>query len=268
MSWCLYIVKFSKPIHMNLIDFGLQNSNLFQYMPLFDEIAYVGHNEEKVRQYKAIREGQTCNILSLNFIRSDEKILWDAVEDFLKRSTINVASSVRGNYIFDLLTIDIHKEIETFKHAELTTVIMNVASRLAPGEIKMIKYSSAYALIRKTIDSDWGKIAFKTAVNVFKDKPDYLGILIKQLLKDYVFPHDPVILLLNDLSLNPVFDLKNEAQQALIKRVIDDLIPNSMEFTPEVYIQDKNGARELLSGSKLYTINKRMHLGLKDGQAP
>jgi len=236
---------------MNLIDFGFQNSNLFVHMPLFDEISYVGHNEEKVRQYKAIHEDQTCNFLALNFIRKDELILWDAVEDFLKRSTINAASSVRGVYIFDLLTIDIHKEIKTFKHAELTTVIINVASKLAPGEIKMIKYSSVYALIHKTVASDWGKITFKTAVDVFKDKPDYLDILIKQLLKDYIFSRDPVILLLNDLSLNPIFDLQNETQQARIKKVIANLIPNSIEFIPEVYIQDKNGARELLCGSKL-----------------
>jgi len=236
---------------MNLIDFGFQNSNLFRHMPLFDEISYIGHNEEKVRQYQAIREGQTCNLLALNFIRNDEKILWEAVEDFLKRSTINAASGVRGVYIFDLLTIDIHKEIKTFKHAELSTVIINVASKLAPGEIKMIKYSSAYALIRKTIAEDWGKITFKTAVDVFKDKPDYLDLLIKQLLKDYLFSRDPVILLLNDLSQNPIFDLQNETQQARVKKVVANFIPNSIEFVPEVYIQDKNGVRELLSGSKL-----------------
>jgi hypothetical protein len=236
---------------MNLIDSGFQNSNLFEHMPLFDEISYAGHKEEKVRQYKAIREDQTCNILALNFIRSDEKILWDAVEDFVKRSTINAASSVHGVYIFDLLTIDIHKEIKTFKHAELTTVIINVASKLAPGEIKMIKYSSVYALIHKTVDSDWGKITFKTSVDVFRDKPDYLDILIKQLLEGCMFSRDPVILLLHDLSQNPVFDLQNGMQQTRIKKVIANLIPNSIEFVPEVYIQDKNGARELLSGSKL-----------------
>ncbi len=236
---------------MNLIDFGFQNSNLFAHMPLFDEISYIGHNEEKVRQYKAIREGQSCNILALNFIRHDEKILWDAVEDFVKRSTIDAAFRVRGVYTFDLLTIDIHKEIKTFKHAEFTTVIINVASKLAPGEIKMIKYSSAYALIHKTVASDWGKIIFKAAVNVFKDKPDYLDILISELLQDYVFSRNPVILLLNDLSQNPVFDLKNETQQARLKKVIARLVPNSIEFIPEVYIQDKDGARELLSGSKL-----------------
>ena len=236
---------------LNLIDFGFQNSNLFQHMPLFDEISYVGHDEDKVRQYKAMRENQTCIILSLNFIRNDEKILWDAVEDFIKRSTISATSSVHGAFIFDLLTIDIHKEIKTFKHAELSSLIVNVASKLAPGQIKMIKYSSTYALIQKTVDFDWGKIAFKTAVNVFKDNPDFLDLLIKQLLKDFTFSHDPVILLLNDLSQNPIFDLQNQTQQSRIQKVIADLIPNSMEFVPEVYIQDKHGARELLSGSKL-----------------
>ena len=236
---------------MNLIDSGFQNSNLFQHMPLFDEISYAGHNEDKVRQYKAVREGQSCGILSLNFIRNDEKILWDAVEDFVKRSTISATPSVRGIFIFDLLTIDIHKEIKTFKHAELTTLIMNTAIKLSPGQVKMIKYSSVYALLHKTAAYDWGKITFKTAVNVFKDKPDYLDLLVKQLLKDYVFPHDPVILLLNDLSQNPIFDLKNETQQMRLKKIMEALIPNSVEFIPEVYIQDKNGARELLSGSKL-----------------
>ena len=220
-------------------------------MPLFDEILYAGHNEEKVRQYKAVREDQACNILSLNFIRDEEKILWDAVEDFIKRSTISATSSMHGVYIFDLVAIDIHKESKSFKHAELTAVIMNTAVKLAPGEIRMIKYSSVYALLQKSVDADWGKITFKTAVDVFKDKPDYLDLLIKRLLKDYTFSHDPVILLLNDLSLNPVFDLKNETQQARIKKVIANLIPTAIEFIPEVYIQDKNGVRELLSGSEL-----------------
>ncbi|MFH0790977.1 MAG: hypothetical protein V2A64_05020, partial [Candidatus Omnitrophota bacterium] len=159
----------------------------------------------------------------------------------------DAAPGVRGVYIFDLLAIDIHKEIKTFKHAELSAVIINTARKLAPGEIKMIKYSSVYALIHKTIASDWGKITFKTAVDVFKDKPEYLDILIKQLLKDYIFSRDPVILLLNDFSQNPIFDLRNETQQARIKQVVSDLIPNSIEFIPEAYIQDKNGARELFS---------------------
>jgi hypothetical protein len=236
---------------MDLIDFGFQHSNLFQHMPLFDEITYAGHNEDKVRNYKAVREGQACDILSLNFIRGDEKILWEAVEDFVKRGTINAVSNVRGVYIFDLLTIDIHKEVKAFRHSELSGVIVNTAVKMAPGQVTMIKYSSVYALIQKTLSEDWGKITFKTAVDIFKDKSDYLDLLVKRLLQDYMFPRDPVILLLNDLSQNPVFDPQNKTQQERLKKVMENLIPTSIEFIPEVYIQDKNGARELLSGSKL-----------------
>jgi hypothetical protein len=236
---------------LNLIDSGFQKSNLFEHMPFFDGIYYAGHNEEKVRHYIAVREDQTCNLLTLNFIRSDEKILWEAVEDFVKRSTIEATAKMHGVYIFDLLTIDIHREIKTFKHAEFTEVIVNTASKMAPGQVRMVKYSSAYALMQKTLVEDWGKIVFKTAVNVFKDKVEYLDLLIKQLLRDYVFPHDPVILLLNDLSQNPVFDAQNATQQERLKKIITELVPNSIEFVPEVYIQDKNGARELFSGSAL-----------------
>ncbi len=236
---------------MNLIDFGFQQSNLFQHMPLFDEINYVGSNEEKVRKYVAVREDQPCQLLALNFIRKDEKILWDAVEDFLKRSTVNATGSVRGNFNFDLLTVDIHKEIKSFKHAELSAVIANNAVKLAPGQVRMVRYSSVYALLQKTIDGNWGKITFKSLVYVFNDLPDYLDLLVKRLLHDFQFPHDPVILLMNDLSQNPVFDSENDKQQSRLKDVIENLIPNSVEFIPEVYIQDKNGARELLSGCKL-----------------
>jgi hypothetical protein len=236
---------------MNLIDYGFQNSNIFLHMPLFDEISYVGKDEDKVRQYRAVREGQPCDFRVLNFIRNDEKILWDAIEDFVKRSTVNATSCIRGAFIFDLLTIDIHKELKTFKHSEFTSVIVNTASKMKAGSMKMIKYSSAYALMHKTLDVDWGKLTFKTAVNVYKDKPDYLDLLIKLLLGDCVYRHDPLVLLLNDLSQNPVFDQKNELQQSRLKAIIAKLIPDSIEFIPEVYIQDKLGARELLSGSVL-----------------
>jgi hypothetical protein len=236
---------------MNLIDSGFQHSNLFEHLPVFDEITYAGLNQWKVREYQAIREGQVCKILALSFIRKDEKMLWDAVEDFLKRSTANAVAAVRGVHVFDLLTVDIHKEIKTFNHAELSAVIVNTSRKMAPGTRSMIKYSSVYALLHKATTEDWGKISFKSAVDVFKDKPEYLDIYIDLLLRDFQFPHDPVVLILNDLSQNPVFDGRNAAQQERLKKVIARLIPVSIEFIPEVYIQDKNGARELLSGTQL-----------------
>ncbi len=236
---------------MNLIDGGIQHSNLFLHMPLFDEITYDGYLEGKVRKYRAVREDQPCQMLVLNVIRGEEKVIWEGMEDLLKRSISQAALGVRGVYIFDLLTVDIHKEIKTFNHNEITTVLMNHARKLAPGEKRLIKYSSVYGLFQKTLNEDWGKLVFKTSVEVFKDKPYFLDLLVKRLIKNFEFARDPGILLLNDLSQDPLFDPEDEQQQTRLTKVIEKQIPQSIEFLPEVYIQDKNGVRELMSGSTI-----------------
>ncbi len=234
---------------IDLITGGIQHSNLFLHMPLFDEIYYEGYLEGKVRKFKVLREESSCRMLFLNVIRKDEDIMWDALEDMVKRSVMDAAARVRGVYTFDLLTIDIHKEAKTFNLQELSTVIVNHALKLAPGQMRLVRYSTVYGLLQKMVAEDWGKIVLKTSVEVFKDKPSYLDLLVKQLIGNFDFSHDPGILLLNDLSLNPLFDAKDELQQERLKKLIEAQIPKSIEFPPEVYVQDRNAVRELLSGS-------------------
>lgn len=60
-------------------------------------------------------------------------------------------------------------------------------------------------------------------------------------------PHGPLIILVHDLSLEPLFDPPNSVQQEGLKKVIEAKSKETIEFPPEVYIQDKNGVRELFS---------------------
>ena len=239
------------PAPLNLITGGIQHSNLFIHLPLFDDIYYEGVFDGKIRKFKAVHEGQPCQVLALNVIRKDEDVIWQSLEDMVKGSVSQAAFASHGVYTFDLLTIDIHNEIKTFKPQELSQVILNHTRKLAPGEIRLIKYSTVYGLLQKMIHESWGKIVLKTTIEVFADKSAFLDLLIKRLLKDFEFSHDPTILLLNDLSQQPLFDAKNELQQQRLQQVIKAQIPNSVEFPPEVYIHDRNGVRELLSGSKI-----------------
>lgn len=220
-------------------------------MPIFDEICYEGYLEGKVRKYKAIREEQPCRILVLNVIRKDEDVIWNALQDLVNRGVAQAAVSVRGAYVFDLLTIDIHSEVKTFNINELSTTIVNHSRKLTPGATRLVKYSSVYGLLQKFNQEDWGKITLKTSVEIFADKPYFLDLLVKQLLKNFEFSNDPAMLLLNDLSQKPLFDLQDALQQNRLRKVIEEQIPNSIEFVPEVYIQDRNGIRELLSALKI-----------------
>lgn len=234
---------------INLINNYFQNSNLFKHLPIFDEIYYKGLVEGKVQEYKALREDQECKLLALTIIRKEEDMFWDSTEDFLKRSIIMAAASVHGIYNFDLLTFDIHRELKTFNYQELTTILINSSRKLPPGGQCLIKYSSLYGILQKLVAEDWGKIIFKTAIEIYKDKPAFFYLLIKKLLAIDAMPHGPLIILVNDLSLEPLFDPQNSVQQEGLKKVIDAKSKETIEFLPEVYIQDKNGVRELLSGS-------------------
>lgn len=234
-----------KPI--NLIDAHFQISNLFNHLPIFDEIYYHGHPQEHVQLYKAVREGQGCTLLAITVIRKDEDVLWASAKDFLERSVREAAFKVQGIFTFDLLTFDIYKETKTFDYNELGQLIINHSLRIKPGEQRLIKYSSAYGLLQKMVDEHWGRILFKTSVEVFGDKPSFLYALVKRMFKSADFSRDPVIALVNDLSITPLYNPDDEKQQALLEKLIDEQSRNSIDFVPEVYIQDKNGVRELIS---------------------
>ena len=234
---------------INLAGTEFPTSNLFSHLPRFDEIHYQGHPADRVQLFRAVREGQECKLLSVTIIRKDEDFLWASTRDLLDRSVKDAAAMVRGVHTFDLLTFDVHKETETFNPRELTQVLVNSSLRLKAGEQMLIKYSSVYGMLQKLVDEPWGKIALKTAVELFNDKPNFLFALVSRILKTVEFAHDPVMVLINDLSTFPLHDSENEAQKVFLDDLISRHAKNSIEFPPEVFIQDQNGVRELFSGT-------------------
>jgi len=236
---------------LNLIDSNFQNSNLFKCLPIFDAIHYHGHPDGKVQIYKATREGEECALLVLSIIRQDEAILWESAEDLLGRSVVDAALRVQGVFTFDLLTFDFHHEIKTFNYNELAIVIVNHSLKLKPGTQRLIKYSSAYGILQKMVDEPWGKIVFKTAVEVYKNKPEFLYSLLKRMFQLLEYPNAPLIIFINDLSSQPIYDPNNKIQVDRLRQVIDDRYKSAIECLPEVFIQDNNGVRELMSGLEL-----------------
>jgi hypothetical protein len=234
---------------INLVKTEFPESNLFHHLPRFEEIYYQGHAVDRVQWFKAVREGEECKLLSVTTIRKDEDFLWGSTKDLLGRSINDAAFQMRGIYAFDLLTFDVHKEAKTFQCSELTQVLVNSSLKLKAGEQMLIKYSSAYGILQKMVDEPWGKVVFKTAVELFNDKPNFLFALVKKILKTVEFAHEPVMVLINDLSTRPLYDPKNTEQKAFLDDLIAKQTKNSIEFPPEVFIQDQNGLRELFSGA-------------------
>ncbi len=234
---------------INLVHTGFASSNLFNYLPRFEEIYYQGNPMGRVQSFTAVREGQACKLLAVTIIRKDEDFLWESTRDLLDRSVKDAAVMMRGVHTFDLLTFDVHQETGSFNARELAQVLVNSSLRLKTGEAMLIKYSSVYGILQKLVDEPWGKILFKTAVELFNDKPNFLYVLVKKILKTVEFAREPVMVLVNDLSTYPLHDPDNELQKAFLDDLIAAQVKNSIEFPPEVYIQDQRGVRELFSGT-------------------
>lgn len=234
---------------INLIDAHFQGSNLFKHLPVFDRIHYLGHPEGKIQLYKAFREDQECTLLAITVIRKEEDFLWAAAEDLLSRCVQEAAARVSGIYTFDLLTFDIHAELNTFNYNEFGLLIANHSRKIQPGEQRLVKYSSAYGILQKLVIETWGKITFKTSVEVTKDKPNLFYLLVKRLFKLNSFPRNPLVLLINDVSSDPIYNPEDQSQQEFLAKTIAEQSKDTIEFLPEVYVKNKNGVWELMSGS-------------------
>jgi len=235
-----------KPI--NLVDGGFQHSNLLCHLPVFDEMTCDGCLAGHIRKYRAVRDDQPCRILALNIIRQDESVIWDAFVDLIQRGVTQAMSGVRGVFVFDLLTQDIHQEVKTFNHQDISALLINHARKCGVGEERLIKYSSVYGILRKVNAAQWGKMTLKTSTFVFKEQPCCLDLAFRTLIRNFEFTQNPGLLLLNDLSREPLFDPRDQLQQARLTKMFEKQIPKSTESPPQVYIQDKNGVREMLSG--------------------
>ena len=234
---------------INLIDAHFQMSNLFKHLPVFDRIHYLGHPDGKIQLYKAFREDQECTLLAMTVIRKEEDFLWAAAEDLLGRCVQEAAARVQGKFIFDLLTFDIHAEINTFNYNEFGLLIANHSRKISPGEQRLVKYSSAYGILQKLVVETWGKIIFKTSVEIYKDQPNLFYLLVKRLLKLNSFLRNPLVLLINDLSSDPIYNPDDQSQQEFLSKILAEQSQDTIEFLPEVYVKNKHGVRELTSGS-------------------
>ncbi len=230
---------------LNLINLEFDRSNLFQHLPKFESLNYEGHADDKIQRFKAVREGLEWTLLTATIIRRDEDFLWESARDLLDRAIKVAAQRMRGIYTFDLLTFDFHREIKTFNYQEIAQVLVNSSLKLKPGEQALVRYSSCYGLLQKMVEESWGKVVFETAVEVFRDKPSFLYTLLKRMLNKSEFARGPVIALVNDLSLKPLFDPADEIQKSFLEKFLTEKANCSIDFPPEVYLQDRNGLREI-----------------------
>lgn len=230
----------------DLFQSEIQSSPLFVPLAKFSLVKFKGFLDENVQRYECERENEICTLLGATVIRRDEKFAWEASEELLERAVKDAAVNMRGVYRYDLLSFDVHREIETFNFQDLTQLIVNHSRKLSDGQEQLIKYCSQYGLLRKLSETDWGKVSFQGHVMVFDKDPVQLDLLIAKFLRKAVSCPRPLMIVLNDQSLHPIFDRKNAEQIQRLTKFFQKEFAEAPDI-PEIFVHDKSGTTELVS---------------------
>lgn len=221
---------------LNLMQTEIHASPMFAALPKFASVVFKGFLAESVQHFEAVREGETCSILSLTTIRHEEKFLWESSRDLLEHSIQLAASGVRGIFSFDLLTFDAFHELKTFNQQELARLIINHSQKLNTSEQRLIKYSSCYGILRKLVAEDWGKITFRSSVEVFAKTPEQLDLLVKKLLNHSASLPGCKVIMICDLSQEGIWQPNNEQQRQRLLKLFEKN-QDLFEKPTEIYIR-------------------------------
>ena len=224
----------------------------FKYAPLIvgilpaEELYYQSMKTGKMQFFKAIKGSEFRGLLAVHIVRRDQNIIWESSRDVIIRAIKDASVQVRGAYVFELLDFEANKELKTFNMNELTQLLVNTSRTLKPGEQALIKYSTVYGILQKCLDEAWGKITFKASVEILPDKPKAFFSLLLGMLKTVEALSFPVNLLVNDLSLSPVFNPSgSEEIQGLLDIFILKRSKIKMLFPRDVYVRDCTGLKSI-----------------------
>lgn len=211
-----------------------------------DELYYHGALVDKAQLFQPVKGGVVSYVSVVHVIRREEDFVWEAARDLLDRAVKQAAMSVRGIYCFELLTFEAKEELKTFNYNELAQVLVNTARGMRPGDQVLIKYSSVYGLLQKMTEESWGKIAFKTMVDLAPPKASYVFTVLSKMLKALKPKAEPVLLLVNDLGDVPVFDAKrSEEEQFLLDDFVVKCAKGFGAAQRQCFIRNAQGVRKI-----------------------
>ena len=218
---------------------------LFRHLPKLEDIVYKGEAGSKVRHFKIIHQQKPHTLLTVLVISNEDRLFWDSCADLVARSVQAASLKMRGIFGFDLLAVDIHQGMDVFNWDDLGQLLVNHSRKLACGQERLVRYCSLLGVLTKKVDVDWGKVGFRLAAQVYTHDPQKFDLFVRKLLKAGRHFAKPVMIVICDLSREPLLDPRQERQTVRLGQLFRQQ-PDDLEGTlPQVYVIDQGGCHQL-----------------------
>ncbi len=209
----------------------------FKLLPVFDSIEFQGIVPPSLYHYKLEVGPEMRSLFCAWVVLKEDSLAWNAFQELFRETLNRAASQMRGFFGLELLFMDLSGGFSSFHPGNLAQLIINHSKQLEPGKQILVHYASLWMILSKRIVADWGKIDFKSRVEVIS-KPEQLDLKLKGFLRNAAnIPNEAgsPLFALFDLGQVPVLKFGAEEQTERIRRWLESL-QKAIVPVPEIHI--------------------------------
>ncbi|MCB9800264.1 MAG: hypothetical protein H6757_05860 [Candidatus Omnitrophica bacterium] len=225
----------------------LSKAPCFLRLPWLSAFTYRGKLNPKTYLFDVLSERGPARLILSTLIEKEQADIWKSCHAMLERTFKTAALGIKGFFGFDLITLDLHQGMQHFNWDMLSQLIANHCRKMQTGEVRLIQYASLYGVLHKRMQEDWGKIEFKSGIEVYTQAPEKFDLHLKKMLREAADRkgEKPDVFLVSDFGQMPIFKFGDETQTGRLKKFLESVCENQKETMPDIYVTHKDQTVEL-----------------------
>lgn len=224
----------------------IRSSAFFRYLPAGNyEIRYAGCSVDGVNRFELEASGVKFTCVLMQTIAEAEEGFWLSIREIWTQAVKMSEASLFGSFELLLIaTAPINAE-HMLNISNLSALIVNHARKLKPGSAVFVSYSGYWFRLKSLAPLDWGKITFKTTLQVFRQEREKLDTLFKKALKSCEAWQPGSLIVVQDFGTDPLFRFGEEGQTDKLFRFFQKEKQRLSVLQGVYYLNQKRGDSEL-----------------------
>ncbi len=202
----------------------------------------------KCHHFRLYEESRAHSLFCAWMILKEDALAWTSFRELWDQTVRLAAAQMQGFFGLELIFFDLKEGLSSFHPGNLAQLIVNHSKKLDLGAQILIRYASLWMVLSKRTVEDWGKIDFKSRMDMVS-KPGQLDLTLKKMTQEvsgFGKESQPPLFLIMDLGEMPVFKFGSEEQTDRIHRWLESLQKNNQSM-PQIYFYHQGKLTDLVA---------------------
>lgn len=210
------------------------------------EVHYRGCTPDYVQCFELTGIGQSSFCALVQTIGAGEETFWLSVKEIWSQAVKVAETALFGSFELQMITAGSINAEHMLNISNLSTLIINHARKLKPGEAAAVSYSGYWFRLKYLAPLDWGKITFKPNFQIFRQEREKFDMVLKKALKAFDVWLPDSMIVVQDFSQDPLFRFGEDVQTAKLAKFFSKESQKLNLLRGVFYLNDKRGDCDLL----------------------